>query len=128
MAATMRMKGFDGLAISLSGLCLIHCLALPLIAVSLPVAGILADAEWLHWAFVAFAAPVSLMALARPSRQGLPLGLVFLAMVGIGALVIGAVGWPSESYETPITVLGGLVLASVHILNWRRGRHGHGEA
>jgi len=119
------MKGFDGLAISLSGLCVIHCLALPLLAASLPLLGTWSEAEWVHWAFVVMAAPVSMIALSRPSRHGLRVGPIFLAMLGIAALFAGVLGWPTEADETLVTVSGSLLLATAHLMNWQRTRHRH---
>jgi hypothetical protein len=126
VAATMRLKAFDGLAISLSGLCLLHCLALPILAVSLPLAGVLAEAEWVHWLFVALAAPVSLMALWSAERRR-SWTLIALAAGGLSLLIAGAAGWPDHDWETGLTVSGGLLLAGVHLMNWRRSRHVHEE-
>jgi hypothetical protein len=127
VATTMRMKGFDSLAISLSGLCLVHCLVLPMLALSLPFLGVFADAEWIHWLFVALAAPVSMLALAGGSSRR-SWGLLTTALIGLGLLVAGAAGWPDHDWETGLTVAGGVVLASVHLINWRRRRHVHAEA
>ena len=126
MATTMRMKGFDGMAISLSGLCLVHCLALPVLALSLPILGAFADAEWVHWLFVVLALPVSMIALLGGPGQ-LSRGLVTAALVGLSLLIAGAAGWPDHDWETALTVAGGLVLASVHLINWRRTGPVHAE-
>jgi hypothetical protein len=124
MAGVLRSPGFDGVAISLSGLCLAHCLALPVLAVTLPFLGALAQAEWVHWLFVALAAPASLVALL--SSSGRPsVGLMSGAVLGLALLIAGAAGWPDHESETLLTVAGGLVLAGVHALNWRRARHAH---
>lgn len=127
MAATMRMKRLDGLAMSLSGLCLVHCLALPVLALSLPILGAFAEAEWVHWLFVAFAVPVSMLALFSGSGRT-PWTLIAMAVVGLNLLVAGAAGWPYHDWETPLTVAGGLVLAGAHAINWRRSRHSHAES
>ena len=52
--ATRALKAatVDGFAISLSGLCLVHCLVLPVVSAGLPIVGAWAEAEWLHKAFV----------------------------------------------------------------------------
>lgn len=126
MATAMRLKGFDGLAMSLSGLCLVHCLALPVLALSLPIIGVLSDAEWVHWMFVALAVPASMLAFLTGSGRR-SWSLIGLAAIGLGLLVGGAAGWPDHAGETAVTVAGGLVLASVHWVNWRRTRHVHHE-
>ncbi len=115
----------DLLAVTLSGLCLVHCLALPLVASLLPLAGVWAQAEWVHWLFALIAAPLSAWTLTRPHPQGLPRLAIGLAGVGAGLLFAGAAGFPSHELETPITVAGGLLLASAHILNARRRVHRH---
>lgn len=115
----------DAGAIALSGLCLLHCLALPLLAAMLPLMGVWAEAEWVHALFVAIAAPVTGFALWRAHRQHrLPVLAMAAALVGLLLLLAGAMGWPSHEAETSMTVVGSLLLASTHVWNaWRRHRH-----
>lgn len=122
MAGILRSRGFDGVAMSLAGLCLVHCLALPVLVVALPFLAVFAEAEWVHWLFVAMAVPVSGIALLGSAgrRSG---GLVVSALAGLALLAAGAAGWPDHSYETLLTVAGGIILATVHALNWGRARH-----
>jgi hypothetical protein len=110
----------DSVAIGLSGLCLIHCLALPLAASLLPILGAWAEAEWVHWLFVAVAAPLSLWTLTRD--RPLQWSLLAPAALGVTLLLAGAAGLPDHDFETPLTVAGGLLLAAAHTLNWRRRR------
>jgi len=63
MAKTNHAK--DVVAIALSIGCLAHCLALPFAASVLPLLSAAEEAEWVHWAFAAFAAPVTFVALRR---------------------------------------------------------------
>lgn len=115
----------DAGAIALSTLCLLHCLALPLLAAALPLMGVWAEAEWVHMLFVAVAAPTTGFALWRAHRQ-LPLPALALLGAGTGLLLLlaGAAGWPNHNTETPLTVAGSLLLAVTHIWNaWRRHRH-----
>lgn len=92
----------------------------------MPLFGRLADAERVHWLFVGLAVPASLFGL-RPARFGAaPMAFAGAALVGLGALIAGAAEAGGEAFATPLTVFGGLVLATVHVLNWRRhARHGH---
>jgi hypothetical protein len=123
-SATARL--FDLSAISLSGLCLIHCLALPVAALFLPAIAVWAHAEWVHGVFVAFAIPITTLAFWRAAKShGLPAGVVMLATPGLLLLFAGAIEWPRAEWETPITVCGSLMLASAHIWNWRRHRQTH---
>lgn len=112
-------------AAALSGLCLLHCLALPLLASLLPVLGAWSQAEWVHGVFVMLALPLSLLALGRAhARRALPPRMWALAALGLAALTAGALGWPLERWETPITVAGSLMLVATHAWNLRRG-HTH---
>lgn len=113
-----RNPSLDAAAISLSGLCLAHCLALPLLVVALPVLGTIAQAEWLHWSFVALAVPVSLAAFHRAGRRAVLASC--MAVAGLVFLILGAAGWPQPHLEVPLTVAGSLILAAAHLLNWRR--------
>lgn len=114
---------FDASAMVLSGLCLLHCLALPLLAAALPLFGVWAEAEWVHVAFVAIAAPLAGLALWRGHRRdALPWPLWALAALGLLGLLAGAFGIPDEASETAMTVCGSLALASAHLWNWRRHR------
>lgn len=104
----------DGSAIGLSGLCLLHCLALPVAAGFAPLLGVWSEAEWVHLAFVALAAPISAgaLVLARPRRPA----AIALAATGLG-LLIAALFF--HEAETLMTVAGGLTLATGHLVNWR---------
>ena len=113
----------DVSALALSSLCLLHCLALPLMAAALPLLGAWAAAEWVHLVFVAIALPITGMALWRAhQQQPLPTVAWAVATLGLGLLLAGALGWPSHDAETPLTVAGSLLLAGTHVWNARR-RH-----
>ncbi|WP_312162440.1 MerC domain-containing protein [Phenylobacterium sp.] len=109
----------DASAISLSGLCLAHCLALPLVAAFSPVVATWAEAEWVHALAIGLAAPMSALALWR---KGQALGVIAMSLAGLALMALGVAHWPSHDAETPITVAGSLLLAGAHVFNWRR-RH-----
>ncbi len=116
---------FDVSAIALSGLCLLHCLALPLLAALLPLFGTWSEAEWVHGVFVLIAVPLTSYALWRAHRhRPLPAALWLLAGTGLALLLAGASGGLGERAETPLTVAGSLALASTHLWNAAR-RHAH---
>jgi MerC mercury resistance protein len=126
MAGDSKTGRWDGVAIALSSACLVHCLILPIAAAALPIFATAAEAEWVHWVFVAFAVPVSILALRHPARtSALTFALRAGAVVGLTLLVMGALGWPSHDLEAPITVAGGLILGGVHLLNFFKRRHSH---
>jgi hypothetical protein len=119
-------KALDLTAVGLSALCLVHCLALPVLALALPLLASWAHAEWVHVVFVSLAAPIALLALIDWST-GRPASwrLVGLAGAGLALMLAGALELPQGSWERPLTVAGGLLLASAHIANWRRRHAGH---
>jgi hypothetical protein len=108
-------------AVSISALCLVHCLALPVLAAMLPLANAWVQSEWVHAVFVLIAAPLSALALLHGgSGHRAPAPWLALAGLGVALLALGAAGWPDRSWETPVTVVGSLCLATVHLWNWRR--------
>ena len=116
----------DVAAVGLSGLCIAHCLLLPAIAVLLPFLGAFAHVERVHWLFVAVAAPVAALAigpllLETPSAWTLPM----LAIAGVALLLARALNYPSADWGASLTVGGGLLLATAHLLNQRRCAHSH---
>ena len=105
----------DGSAIVLSSLCLIHCLALPIMSAALPVAGVWAEAEWVHRLFVLLAVPFALLALTSKYVGYLTGALI---VFGIGLLAAGAFVEAFHDHEVTLTVLGASLLAAGHGLRW----------
>ena len=108
----------DATAVTLSGLCVVHCLALPVVAAFLPVLGQFTEAEWIHKVLVLIAAPLSLGA-AFQAQSGKK-RVVFLLLAGFGLLlmVLAAFVHALHDVETPMTVIGASFLASAHIWRW----------
>lgn len=104
----------DRLAVALSLLCIVHCIALPALAISLPFLAAAAEAEWVHWTFAILAVIASgTVAVSGPGARVAG----FLVPAGLGAaLVVG--GLFAESFgfdETVPTVIGGVLLAGAHL-------------
>ena len=117
---------FDMYAVGLSTLCLIHCIALPVLVTVLPAVALAAENELVHKALVVIAVPVSLRVVwkALPGDgNGLFVGA---ALVGLGLLLLAAFVEAASTYEQPITVAGGALLGSAHLWHWMRrcGRNG----
>lgn len=116
----MKQRLFDGLAIGASLLCLIHCLALPVLIALLPaLASLLPIPEGFHLAALAFAVPASAIALANGYRQHGALLPAAIAALGLCLLGWGVLGGHDIATETGITVLGSVLLAGSHAYNWR---------
>jgi hypothetical protein len=110
----------DGLAVSASLLCLAHCLALPLLAASLPMLGLfVTHSALVHAVLLALALPLGIWALARgrqrAGRLPLLLGLAGFALMG------AAISAP-ETVERWVTVAGVSLVGVAHWRNWRAGR------
>ena len=109
----------DAVAVGLSGLCLAHCLALPLLAAMLPVLGLLAEAEWVHQALVVLAVPIALFAFAQAANGQIRALFGLVAGLGASLLVAGAFVEALHDYETLLTVLGAILLAGAHLYRWQ---------
>ena len=113
----------DASAMTLSGLCLVHCLLLPVLALFLPFLAVWTQAEWVHFVFAGIAMPLSGFALWHARvRHGLPLIRVFFAILAFAGLLFGAFDWPSEHWGTAITVCCSLMIAFIHLSNFNHRR------
>lgn len=115
----------DQSAITVSTLCLIHCLVLPIIVTSLPVLGVLAEAEWLHRLFVLIAIPLSLIAFLPPLKTGYKHAMRIFAFCGVSLLAASAFVERLHDYETQLTVIGALMLGAAHLCRIIYRRHAH---
>ena len=95
-------------------MCIMHCLALPILAISLPVVATVAEAEWVHWSFAVLAVTAS-GSVALWGHGARKAG--FLVPTCLGAvLIIGALF--AEGFgvdETLPTVIGGVLIAIAHM-------------
>lgn len=109
----------DVMGIGISGLCLAHCLALPIVAALFPLLGALSHSGWIHILFLVLAAPVSVLALKGTGtwRDRRVAGFFLFGIAGLAAGLPW--GWP-EAVEVGLTSLGGASLVAAHLLNLRR--------
>ena len=107
-------------AMSVSGLCLIHCLALPVMSVALPVAGALAEAEWLHKLLVLAAVPITATAILQDRMVRGWREFALIAALGLSILVAAAFVEALHDLETVLTTVGASLLALAHALRWQR--------
>ncbi|MGB0954922.1 MAG: MerC domain-containing protein [Panacagrimonas sp.] len=118
--ATRRKPRADHAAICLSGLCVLHCLMLPLLIALLPALSVLDHYEsWIHRGLLLLVLPISAWALgsgcARHGHRAILIaGVVALTVLAI-APFLGRPDW-----ELPLTVVGSLALIASHLLNLRR--------
>lgn len=123
-ARVLKAATIDGLGISFSSLCLVHCLLLPILSAGLPFLGVWAEMEWIHKAFVVAAFPFAVLTLTSSRATRLTRGLI---IAGILLLAGAAFAEPLHDFETLLTVLGGGMLALGHGLSWRRA-HASGQS
>lgn len=116
----------DRFSIGLSALCLLHCLAIPLLISITPVVATFAFAdESFHIALIALVVPSSALALGLGCRKHRDLGIVGIGLIGLVILCMAAFSEAlglGEVGETVLTVLGALVVASAHLINYRACR------
>lgn len=121
----------DGLAIILSGACLIHCLALPIVLTMFPifqVQGSFLEESTFHLLILLLILPTSIVALAIGCRRHKDRLTVILGAIGLGVLSVTALvghDWFGHDGERYVTSLGGLILAAAHIRNYRCCRRAH---
>jgi MerC mercury resistance protein len=116
----MQGKWLDGMAIGASLLCLLHCLALPLIIFMLPLVGaLLSDSEWFHPTVLVFAIPTSLYALWSGFRAHCQPRSLILGVVGLSCLILGLWLEHISAADTVLTVAGSMLLATGHFQNLR---------
>lgn len=114
--AVIQTSRLDRLAIGLSGLCLVHCLATSVLLAVLASAGGMLGAHWIHEVGLSLAMVMGGVALGRgildhgytmPSAVG---GL------GLGVMA-GALTLPHDGTEALYTIVGVGILALGHRLN-----------
>ena len=109
---------------SASLLCLIHCLALPLLLLLLPgVLGLFAQSEAFHYVALALVVPSALAAFGLGYRRHRALLPALLGFNGVICLVIALLPDLVEGAELRITVVGSLLLVAGHTMNWRLRAH-----
>ena len=109
----------DGAAVGLSALCLIHCLALPLVVAGLPFLAQFSEGH-LHRQMLVVVLPLSIVALGLGYRHHRN-GKIFAAGgVGMALLAVGASlahdNWGLMA-DRSFTIIGALILAAAHFYN-----------
>ena len=113
----------DKTAISLSALCLVHCLLVPSFLVFLSgYVSLSYNNELIHYAILFIAIPVSFYALITGVRNHKSYRFLYLGLIGIISLILavtlGAQMW-GEVGEKVLTTVGALLVAISHFKNYR---------
>lgn len=112
-----------------SGVCVVHCAALPLLMTLGPVAG----AHWLsdhvvHWLLMVFALPLSLVGLWQGFRRHASWLVPSIGAMGLGLMAYDLLPEHQE-HAHGLTLVGVLIVAAAHLLNIRgirRHQRAHG--
>jgi len=120
-------KPADKIAISLSLLCAIHCLAMPLLVVLLPaVASLPLESESLHLWLVVAVLPISLFSLTLGCKKHRKYQVAYIGSVGLFTMVFAILGEIlgfGEVVEKTLTLLGASLIALAHFWNYRLCQH-----
>lgn len=114
----------DKLAIGLSALCVIHCLAMPVLLIILPTLGaILADGhELFHQVILFFVLPVGLFALIAGYLHHHTRTVLISGCAGLGLLLLTALfgrDYLGETAEISLTVAASIMIAVAHTRNFQ---------
>lgn len=120
----------DGTAVALSALCLVHCLAFPLIIAGMPfLAGF--DEGHLHAQMLIVVLPLSIFALSVGFRRHRSLRVAAAGTAGMLLLTIGGT-IAHDHYgllaDRLLTILGALTLATAHFYNSALSRRCRADA
>ena len=113
----------DKTAISLSALCLVHCLLVPSFLVFLSgYISLSYNNELIHYAILFIAIPVSIYALIAGVKNHSSYTYLYLGLLGILTLILavtlGVQIW-GEAGEKILTTIGALLVAISHFKNYR---------
>jgi hypothetical protein len=109
---------WDGLGLSVAGLCLVHCLATSVFLVVLASAGGLLVDPVIHEAGLVFAIIFGMLALGKGILEHGFIMPAAIGALGIG-IMAGALTLPHGGTEILYTILGVGILALGHDLNHR---------
>lgn len=113
----------DRLAISISTLCIIHCLFSPLLLLALPVLmPTFLGGETLHFWLVLAIIPSSIFALGMGCKQHKRTQFLFLGFIGLSFLLLGIASEVlglEHIWERIFTVAGGMLMGLAHVRNFK---------
>ena len=112
----------DKIAISLSLLCAIHCLGLPLMLILLPsLTGTIIADEAFHLWLVLAVIPISTYALSMGCKHHKHYLILIYGIVGILFLIAAVISedYLGEQWEIILTLIGTSIIALSHYKNYR---------
>jgi len=122
-------KYFDRVAILLSTICIVHCLAMPFVIALLPVTALAfgGDAHF-HALMLWLVVPTSILGFGLGVRVHRRAGIVLVGALAVTALAVTAL-WGHDlwdpSVEVAVNVGASVLLAAAHWRNFREVRRLH---
>ena len=110
-------RRLDRMAIGLSGLCLVHCLATTVLLALVSAAGGLLGAEWIHELGLFLAMVMGAVSLGRGVWEHGYAMPSAIGGLGLGVMA-GALTLPHDGTEALYTLVGVAILALGHRLNF----------
>lgn len=122
-------KYFDRIAITLSAVCLVHCLAVPVLVAVLPIAALSFGSDGhFHALMLWFVVPTSTAGFLLGFRVHGRRDVVGAGAAGVLVLALAAL-WGHASWdpsvEVAVSVAGSITLAIAHFRNFREVRRLH---
>jgi len=118
MAQVWQKWRWDGLGLSIAGLCLLHCLITMVLLTALASAGGALLNPMIHEAGLGLAILLGVLALGKGFRAHGLFMPAFIGALGIG-MMGGALTLPHGAMEIAWTVIGVVCLGLGHLLNYR---------
>ena len=116
----------DIASICLSNICIIHCLALPILTVMIPPSlSLVLKEEVFHLYMLIFVLPISVVALTMGCRKHKKFNVLLLGAVGLLGLVsVAFYGHDlfGEIGEKLLTIMAAGLIASAHFMNFKACR------
>ena len=112
----------DRVGVFASVACLVHCLLLPVLVPLLPLLSGVVESESVHEWLLVFLTVCAVLAFVPGYRAHRAWSVVGFGVVGVLLLAGGALAHDLpvlSGLDTPLTILGGLVLISTHLVNLR---------
>jgi hypothetical protein len=122
-------RHFDRIAIALSAICIVHCLAVPVLVAVLPVAAVsFGEDQHFHGLMLWLVIPTSVAGFGMGYRVHRLARIVALGAAGVVVLILAAIYghevWRPD-LEIIVSVCGSLLLGGAHWLNFRAVRRCH---
>lgn len=112
----------DKIAMSISGLCVAHCLIFPIIIMLVPSLSVLGlTSESFHFWMIVTVIPSSIYALALGCKKHAKTSTFALGIVGLSCLLFAFLQGANllgEQGEKALTVIGAIIIACAHVKNF----------